>query len=187
MTTALLQADRLSAGYEGPVVGPLSFLVSPGEVVVLSGPNGCGKSTLLGAVLGEASIFSGTLNRREGVRLACQRQNDCLAGELPVTGEELLALDDASPATLPDYLQAVCRRRIDCLSGGQRQLLRVWTTLASPARLLLLDEPTNNLDPAGEALLADYLRALPADRGVLLVCHEPDFVEQVAHRVIKVS
>ena len=183
----LLEATDLSAGYEGPVVGPLSFTLSPGEVLVLSGPNGSGKSTLLAAVLGTARIFSGDCRPGPGVELAWQCQQDTLPGEFPMTGRELLALNGGDPEQLPPALRSVADRRLDRLSGGQRQLMRVWAAIASPASLLLLDEPTNSLDPDTASLLCDYLCSLPPHRGVVLVCHEPDFVRQVAHRVLEVA
>ncbi len=186
MSEPLLQAEELSAGYQGPVVGPVSFSVSAGEVVVLSGPNGCGKSTLLGAVLGHSRVFSGSLRRSSRASLACLGQQAGLPEELPMTGRELVTLAEGDPAVLPEYLGAVLHQRVDRLSGGQRQLMHVWAAIAGSARLLLLDEPTNNLDPVSESLLADYLCGPLGERGVLLVCHEPDFVARVADRVIEV-
>lgn len=183
----LLEATELSAGYEGPVVGPLSFSVSPGEVLVLSGPNGSGKSTLLAAVLGTARIFSGDCRLGPGVELAWQCQQDTLPAEFPMTARELLALAGGDAGRLPADLRSVVDRRLDQLSGGQRQLMRVWAAIASPASLLLLDEPTNSLDPHTASLLSGYLQSLPGHRGVVLVCHESAFVRQVAHRVVEVA
>ena len=51
--------------------------------------------------------------------------------------------------------------------------------------MLLLDEPTNHLDVDAKEELA---RALKAYKGsVLLICHEPEFYEGFATRVVDCS
>jgi ATPase components of ABC transporters with duplicated ATPase domains len=51
--------------------------------------------------------------------------------------------------------------------------------------ILLLDEPTNHLDVEAKAELA---RALKAYKGsILLICHEPEFYEDFATKVIDCS
>ena len=69
MSQPLLAADGLVTGYLEPVIGPLSFSVSPGEVVGPWGANGCGKSTLLRAIADKARIFEGNLERPPGLTL----------------------------------------------------------------------------------------------------------------------
>ena len=184
---ALLRLQDIEAGYQRPLVGPLSFAVNPGEVVVLQGANGAGKSTLLRALTGQARVFAGSQWRCPGVSIGYQCQHSPLPAELPVTGAEFLHAADADMAALPERLRELLPLRLDHLSGGQWQLLRVWAVLAQPARLVVLDEPTNNLDPEGEALLRDALRGLASDRGVLLVCHETEFVAGVAARKVEVG
>ncbi|SEO72092.1 ABC transporter [Aquisalimonas asiatica] len=187
MTTRLLTAEGLRAGYEGPVIGPLDFFVGAGEVVGLSGPNGCGKSTIMRVLTGEATVFSGRITRSDGLRLAYQPQTGFDTGETPLRVREVLRLMDVDAATLPERLRALLDVRVDRLSGGQRQLLMVWAAVGHPADLLLLDEPTNNLDPDGEALLAETLGTLGSQRGALVISHEQDFLRQVAHRLVEVA
>ena len=186
----LLQVTDLQAGYQRPLVGPLSFTLPAGQVLVLQGANGAGKSTVMRALTGEARCFAGRIERPASVRLACQPQHSPLPAELPMTVREYLRLAQAQPhrlGGLPDRLASLQGHRLDHLSGGQWQLLRVFATLCQPAPLILLDEPTNNLDPDGEALLVALLKGLEPDRGVLLVCHETDFVGHVAHQLVEVG
>lgn len=185
MSAPLLCVDHLSAGYQYPVVGPLSFRVCAGEVVALTGPNGSGKSTLLSAIIDPGRRFQGHVVLSSPP--AFQTQQSRLDQPLPLTGAELLALVGAGVGQVPASLRPLLRRRIDQLSGGQRQLLRVWAALGQSSPLVLLDEPTNNLDPESEALLASILRNQPPERGILLVCHEADFVARVASRTVGVS
>ncbi|QIT56208.1 ATP-binding cassette domain-containing protein [Aquisalimonas sp. 2447] len=191
MTTRLLTVDGLRAGYEGPVVGPLDFFVEAGEVVGLAGPNGCGKSTVMRVLTGEASVFAGTVTRREALRVAYQPQYGLNTGgavsEIPLRVREVLRLMDVPADTLPARLAALVDVRVDRLSGGQQQLLMVWAAIGHPADLLLLDEPTNNLDTDGEALLADTLRSLAPGRAALVISHERDFLTQVVDRMVEIA
>ena len=183
----LLHVHDLVAGYDRPVVGPLSFSVARGEVLGLWGANGAGKSTLLHAIADGARCFQGRIERAPGLRLAYQEQQPASLQALPLTGNELLRIAGAAQHDLPASLAAIVGKRIDRLSGGQYQLLRVWAALAGGADLLLLDEPTNNLDPSHEELLTDMLRTRTADCAVLLVSHERAFIDATCSRVVQVG
>jgi zinc transport system ATP-binding protein len=185
----LLELDSLRAGYDRPVVGPLSMQLHAGEVVGLWGANGSGKSTLLAAIGNGARIFSGEIRRAPGLRVAYQEQRPVRLPAMPFTGRDLLRISGAkgSIAALPATLRDLLDRRVDRLSGGQYQLLCVWAALGRGAELIMLDEPTNNLDPAHEALLAEMLSRRSEERAVLLVSHERSFLDGVCNRVLELS
>ncbi len=180
-------AEALTAGYGGPVSGPLSFTLARGEVVGLWGPNGSGKSTLLKSLVGGARIFSGTLYKANGLNLAFQDQRPVRREEMPFTGREYLHYAGADRESPPERLRSWLNRRIDELSGGQFQLLSVWAALGGHADLVLLDEPTNNLDPKSESLLIEILRAESKHRTVLLVSHEREFLRAACSRVLELK
>ncbi len=187
MTPFLLQAKALRAGYSGPVSGPLTLTLRRGEVVGLWGPNGSGKSTLLKALVGGARIFSGSLQKADGLTVAYQDQRPVRREEMPFTGREYLHYAGADPETVPGRLGPLLHRRIDRLSGGQFQLLTVWAALGGQADLVLLDEPTNHLDPKGERLLAEILQAEWKRRAILLISHEHRFLEMACSRVLELK
>jgi ATPase subunit of ABC transporter with duplicated ATPase domains len=188
VSAPLLEIDSLVAGYREPVVGPVSFSVAPGEIVGLAGPNGSGKSTLLGAVIGATRVFSGTVRRREGLRVAMQAQVPSRLEEMPVTSIEILRITGADRHVPPGPVQPLLDMRIDRLSGGQYQLLNVWACLGCGADLILLDEPTNNMDLRVEASLAELLVATREEgRAMLLVSHEHDFLEKVSTRLVELG
>lgn len=177
----------LVAGYDRPVVGPVSFRLSPGRVLGLSGPNGAGKSTLLAALVGAARVFAGRIERTPGLKIAFQGQHPPPARGLPLTGRELLALAAAPCAGLPDWLMPALDRRLDALSGGQRQFLHHWATFMSPAEAVLLDEPTNNMDPDGIAELMKAIRARASTTAIALISHEREFLAAVCDEVVRVG
>ena len=182
----LLSYRNVVAGYTGPVVGPVSFDLRPGDVLGLVGPNGCGKSTLIGALTGASRLFSGEVSRGPGASIAYQRQRPVRDTDVPLRADELLHLTGAGGALPPESLRALLRTRVDRLSGGQFQLLTVWACLGGDATVVVLDEPTNNMDPAAVDALADLLHSTRGDRGVLVVTHDERFLSRVSANVLEV-
>ncbi len=183
----LLRVVGLRAGYAGPVAGPLDCELRRGEIIGLAGPNGAGKSTLLKALWGGVRVFGGEVYKAPGLQISHQAQGfDDLRG-VPLSGCDLLGLTGADPAGLPPWLAGRLHERLDRLSGGQLQFLRLWACLAAPADLVLLDEPTNNLDRAGVAHLADWLGRAHGGQGIVLVSHDHAFIDQVCTRVVEVG
>ena len=185
MSGPMLRCEGLVAGYATPTVGPLDLSLQAGEVVGIFGPNGCGKSTLLRALCGSVRIFAGTCVRGEGLRIAHLHQHGERPAELPLSGADLARAAGADPLQAPDEVSPLLTPRLDRLSGGQYQLLRVWIALAGPANLVLLDEPTNNLDPAITQRLVELLNHPSQHKAVLLVSHEHGFLDQVCTRRIE--
>lgn len=175
MLLDLHQVVTAPPGASTPRIGPISLSVDAGELVALTGPNGAGKSTLLAAITGRAPVLSGACHLATGTRVQLVEQAHPHDRDLPVSGRDFLAAagaDPHPPAPLNDWLD----RRLDAMSGGQRQLLRVWAGLTAPGDLVLLDEPSNNLDAGARAQLHRLLRDRPTHRGLLLVSHDPELL-----------
>lgn len=180
----LLQLVEARAGYAAPVIGPVSFEVRPGEVLGLAGVNGTGKTTLIKLITGTARLFGGELRRAPGLTITHHWQRPERPPELPVTGLEMLRMTGARTGGLPPRLQALAKRCLDEMSGGEFQLLHAWACLTGPAQLVLLDEPTNNLDHEGMELLLDEIGRLAPERAVLVVSHEASFLERACDRIV---
>ena len=71
------------------------------------------------------------------------------------------------------------------LSGGEQAKVRLCKLINRASNVLLLDEPTNHLDVDAKDELK---RALKEYKGsILLICHEPDFYDGLATRVVDCS
>lgn len=182
-----LRLTAIEAGYARPVVGPVSFTLDRGEVLGLAGPNGVGKSTLIAAMLGEARVFAGRIERADGVGLAHLPQRLVRPQTLPLTGREWLSCLGVAADGLPAHLAGLIDRRLDHLSGGEYQILGLWGVLCGPAGVVLLDEPTNNLDPRHVDLAAAAIDTGREARATLVVSHDQAFLQRVCTRILDLS
>lgn len=202
---------RVSYG-EREVVRGVDLDVAPGEVVGLVGPNGGGKTTLLKAITrgvawraGEVRIDGedvASLGARElAQRVAVVPQGPSLpvgflAREIVVMGRTayLRFLDQEGPA---DYAKAdaalaslgaggLAYRRVEDLSGGERQNVVLARALAQETPLLLLDEPTANLDVGHQVVISKLLRRLAEERGtgVLAALHDLTLASLYCDRLV---
>lgn len=185
--TPWLRLEGVVAGHARPVVGPVSFTLDRGEVLGLAGPNGVGKSTLIAAILGEARLFAGRIERAAGLTVTHLPQRPIRPLELPLTGREWLRCLGVGGGALPGRLAHLLDRRLDRLSGGEFQLLSLWAVLAGAGDLVLLDEPTNNLDPTHVHLAAAAIAAGRGPRACLVVSHDQAFLQRVCTRIFIVE
>ncbi len=184
----------------------LSFESAPGELIVVTGHSGAGKSTLLDLASGliEPQYGSVTIDGVNPQQVAPSTLRQSI-GYLPRDGAGMplsirdflrLGVDPVDRAEVDD----VCTRlglseAIAALPEGDRTMmddlhddtglvrgLGLARTLATNATLLLLDEPDAASRSARTALLAELARLKGAST-VILVTHEPSFVE-VADRVL---
>ena len=76
------------------------------------------------------------------------------------------------------HIESKCK----VLSGGEQAKVRLCKLMNRESNILVLDEPTNHLDVDAKDELH---RALKEYKGtVLMVCHEPDFYQDLATNVI---
>ena len=206
-------ARGVRAGYqEREVLRGVDLAAHAGELVALIGPNGAGKSTVLRVLGGLLRPSSGevtidgvditALDRRRVARhIAVVPQ--VFETLFPFTVREIVALGRTSRlgplGTLgSDDARAVDRalddigaadladRRIDRISGGERQRAVLAMALAQEADVLLLDEPTAHLDPAHQRATLDRVATLARVRGlaVVAVLHDLNLAAAFASRVV---
>ena len=75
--------------------------------------------------------------------------------------------------------------QVRVLSGGEQAKVRLCKRINRDTNILLLDEPTNHLDVDAKDSLK---KALQEYRGsILLICHEPEFYQDVVNEVWDMS
>ena len=185
---ALLAGVRKGFG-DRPVLKGLDLEIWRGDRIALVGPNGCGKSTLLQVVAGRLPCEDGKVEIGDKVVLHYFAQHVL---ETLTRGRTVLEEMQAwSPSRAPGQLRSLLGifqfsgdevfKKVEVLSGGEKNRLALARLTLDPGNFLLLDEPTNHLDlPTREALE----EALAGFGGTLLfVSHDRYFINRVATRV----
>jgi iron complex transport system ATP-binding protein len=199
----------------GRGVEDVSFRVSPGELLGIVGPNSAGKSTLLrllskvmapqrGRILIEGRDIA-VLPRVALARLVAVLPQEfhvafpfrvaevVLMGRYPHAAGTWGVTHDGTKgrAVALAALQAtgtahLASRRMDELSGGERQLVSLARALAQEAPILLLDEPTAHLDLRHQGIVLSILLGHhQRGRGTtILVSHDLNLAAEHCDRLL---
>jgi len=186
-------------------VDHLSFAVPSGRLFGFLGPNGAGKSTTIGCLtglidpnqgsirlLGKSLTSDSTEIKRsigimpEGLALFDQLYaHEFLAFNARMMGlsettvreriEELIGVLDLSGAR---------KKRLADFSTGMRKKVAFAAAIIHRPEILFLDEPFESIDPAGVAMLKDWLRQYVAGgRTVFMTSHVLETVERLCDDV----
>lgn len=194
--TALLEARRLEAGYDGmAVVHQLDLAVHPGEIVVLLGANGAGKTTTLLTLGGDLPPIGGQVlmdgrpaprslhaRARHGLRFITEERSVLMS--MSVSDNLHLVHRDISPCLqLFPELEPLLGRKAGLLSGGEQQMLTLARAVVGDGRVLLADELSLGLAPiVVRRLLTAVRKAADAGMGVVLVEQQARLALEMADR-----
>jgi urea transport system ATP-binding protein len=81
------------------------------------------------------------------------------------------------------FLRDQLERPAETLSHGQKQWLEIGMLLIQDPELLMLDEPVAGMSVAERAKTAALLKEIIKNRSVIVIEHDMQFVENIAHRV----
>ena len=173
---------NLRFAYNGkPVLNDFSLQLSPGERVVLVGPNGCGKTTL-------ANILSGYLAPSQGEMVLPNRISSIT---LPISFPPLKVKELVSDTNLLTAFNLrngdVLESPADELSAGQQQKLALSLALSQDADLYIIDEPLANLDPDSRVTAINLILDKTNGKTLVLVMHGSEEYHKLFDRVIKID
>jgi ABC-2 type transport system ATP-binding protein len=195
-----LQLDGLTKRWRSDlpaVLDGLDLALAPGSCSWVGGRNGAGKTTMLRIAAGLIEPDSGSA---QVCGLSASRHRaryQTLASFLPAGDRGLYArltvrrqlsfwgrislipkarFHAAIRRTMDAFaLDELADRRVDRMSMGQRQRLRLAMTFLADPEVVLLDEPLTSLDGEGTLMLAGAIqRVLDRDGAVLWCSPEPE-------------
>jgi energy-coupling factor transport system ATP-binding protein len=199
---------------KAPTLSNVDLVFNEGETVLLLGASGSGKSTLaltlngliphaLGVRMQGLVSVDGLDTQQHGVADLAQRvgivfqdpeaqfvtlkvEDEIAFGleNLRIPPEEMDARIDRALADV-DMLHTRLRR-VDQLSGGEKQRVVLAALLAMEPSVLVFDEPTANLDPVGTRDVFDLIRQHKArhQHTIILIEHKLDDLIDLIDRVI---
>ncbi len=202
-----------SAGLKSAVLKEVSFTISQGEFVAITGPSGSGKSTLmhiLGALdkpsSGQYFLEGRNVFEFSDDQLADIRKNKIgfvfqsfnlltratvlrnvmlplVYADVPKAQREILAKAALISAGLDEEHWQHLSNQ---LSGGQMQRVAIARALVNKPSLILADEPTGNLDTKTGGIVLNTFNKLNQGLGhtIVLITHEREVAEH-ARRIIQ--
>ncbi|MEY4166307.1 MAG: hypothetical protein RIR52_131 [Acidobacteriota bacterium] len=201
-----IRLDRLTKSYGDFVaVDGMTLEVPRGRLFGFLGPNGAGKSTTIGCLTGLLDPTAGSvellgerfgsdsvaLKRRIGVMPEGLALFDQLyAPEFLAFNGRMYGLEESvvrrrvAELMVALDLTAASRKRLADYSTGMRKKVAFAAAIIHRPEILFLDEPFESIDPAGVAMLKDWLRRFVADgRTVFMTTHVLETVERLCDDV----
>lgn len=183
----IFETKDLVIGYDEPLSKPLTISMERGHKIALTGANGIGKTTLLKSILGLIPPLSGSCELGDNLQIGYFEQE--------VKGDNKTTCIDEIWAEFPSYTQYEVRSalakcglttkhiesQVRVLSGGEQAKVRLCKLVNKETNVLLLDEPTNHLDVDAKEVLKQSL--LEYRGSILLICHEPEFYQDIVSQV----
>ena len=190
----VIESKNLTKSYENKLLFEnLTFNLPPAGIVGIIGPNGAGKTTLFKLLAGQEEPDNGSIRVGETVKIGYVDQSrDNLDGNKTVWEEISDGLDEIEIGSIKMNSRAYAglfnfkstdqQKRVNQLSGGERNRVHLAKVLKMGANLLLLDEPTNDLDVDTLRSLENALLEFPGC--AVIISHDRWFLDRVATHIL---
>ncbi len=192
--TNVIEATGVSKAYGDKLLYEnLEFNLPQAGIVGIIGPNGAGKTTIFKMIMGEENADKGNFTVGETAKIAYVDQSHAnINPEKSIwenfsDGQDLVMMGGKqvnSRAYLSrfNFSGSEQNKKVNTLSGGERNRLHLAMTLKEEGNVLLLDEPTNDLD-------VNTLRAL--EEGLenfagcaVVISHDRWFLDRICTHIL---
>ncbi|MBT3646642.1 MAG: energy-dependent translational throttle protein EttA [Flavobacteriales bacterium] len=190
----VIEAIDVSKGFDDRLLYEnLNFKLPPAGIVGIIGPNGAGKTTLFRMIMEQQQPNSGEFKVGETVKVAYVDQAhedidtnktvyEVISGgndNLEMGGREINSRAYVSKFNFSGNDQG---KKVNVLSGGERNRLHLAMTLKEGANVLLLDEPTNDLDINTLRALEEALDSFAGC--AVIISHDRWFLDRVCTHIL---
>ena len=190
----VIEAEKVSKAYEDRLLFEgMTFALPAGGIVGVIGPNGAGKTTLFKMITDLEKSDSGAIKIGDSVKLAyVDQERDTLDPEKTIwevisEGKDLLELgkrevNSRAYVARFNFSGADQQKKVNMISGGERNRVHLACILKEGANVLLLDEPTNDLDVNTMRALEEALEHFGGC--VVIISHDRWFLDRVATHIL---
>jgi len=190
----VIEVSNLTKGYDGRVlIENLNFSIPKNAIVGIIGANGVGKSTLFRMIMGEEKPDSGEINIGSTVKLSYVDQShkdltpEKSVFEIVGKGNDLITIGNKeinvrAYVSKFNFAGQDQSKKLEVLSGGERNRVHLAITLREGGNVLLLDEPTNDIDVNTLRALEEALENFAGC--VLVISHDRWFIDRLATHIL---
>jgi ABC-2 type transport system ATP-binding protein len=204
---SIVELQHVRKAYDTKIaVADLSFIIEPGTMFGLLGPNGSGKTSSIRMMIGITVPDSGVVNlfgepfkRDNLIRVGYLPEERGLYKKMKVM-DQLIFLGqihglDANMASRRAHvwcekmeITEAIHKKTEELSKGMQQKIQFIAALLHEPDLVIMDEPFSGLDPINAALLMDTLVDLRKQgKTILFSTHRMDQVEKICDAIALIS
>ncbi len=192
--SVVIEAENISKAYGDKVLFEnLSFSLPPAGIVGVIGPNGAGKTTLFKMIMGMEKPDNGTFKVGDTVQIGYvdQSHDDLVPGktvyEIISGGTESMmvggkSLNSRAFVSKFNFSGTDQSKKLEVLSGGERNRVHLAIALKQGANVLLLDEPTNDIDINTLRALEEALENFAGC--AVIISHDRWFLDRIATHIL---
>ncbi|MBR3890999.1 MAG: ATP-binding cassette domain-containing protein [Bacilli bacterium] len=155
----------------------INYTFSSSGLYLVVGKSGVGKTTLLNIISGLDNDYNGQVLSRKKIFYF---KSEFLISNFTVK-ENIEFIKDITKGfklKKDNYgINELHRKRIDTLSGGEKQRVCFYISLCSCSKIILLDEPTSNLDYENKRKIASILKKESKNKLIIVVSHEKEMFD----------
>lgn len=190
----VIDAKNISKAYDDNLlIDNLTFSVPSGAIVGVIGPNGAGKTTLFRMITGQEQVTSGEFLIGDTVKLSYVDQTrDTLAPDKNIwevisEGHDTIQLGDREVNSRAyvarfNFSGSDQQKKVNNLSGGERNRVHLARMLKEGGNVLLLDEPTNDLDVNTLRALEEAIENFGGS--AIIISHDRWFLDRLATHIL---
>lgn len=158
-----------------------------GTITAVMGESGAGKTTLFRILLGLEKPDSGTIEGMKGKKISVLFQEDRLFPHLTALQNAEVSGTGGRECLAALGLAGEENSLPEALSGGMQRRVAMARALCHDGDLFLLDEPFKGLDEETKEKAMALFAALPPQKTVIFITHDPKEAQNLAEQVIRLS
>jgi len=192
--TNVIEAKGVSKGYEDKLLyEELNFTLPQAGIVGVIGPNGAGKTTIFRMIMAEETPDKGEFIVGDTAKIAYVDQSHSnIDPDKTIwqnfSDEQELVMMGGRQVNSRAYLSrfnfsgSEQNKKVNMLSGGERNRLHLAMTLKEEGNVLLLDEPTNDLDVNTLRALEEGLESFAGC--AVVISHDRWFLDRICTHIL---
>ena len=186
----LIEANNLAFAINGnKLFHNLSFSLTNGEAMHITGDNGSGKSTLIRIILGITNQTRGDIENNLSKGIAYLGHKNAVKNYLTLE-DNLILMELKEHKDLKKYLEILNLKKysdviVANLSFGQQKKLALLRIFLNNSELIVLDEPFVGLDKQTQKILSEFLNnELDKKKSIIYTSHIPCEIESKVLNII---